>query len=147
MRDDSDETPSDRRVRGLPEGSTREDLRLIALYQRIILICIGLLFVLYIGAYLVLSKTTPDTFLIVVFAVGVPITLVVLTSVVTTFLLSVKVYHPVVGVLLSIFVMLGCFGLLVLFLINQRATAILNKNGITVGFFGASQSQFKSGID
>jgi hypothetical protein len=43
--------------------------------------------------------------------------------------------------------MLGCFGLLVLFLINQRATAVLNKNGITVGFFGASMSQFRDERD
>ena len=60
------------------------------------------------------------------------------------FLLAIKVYSPVVGILFAILTLVPCVGLLMLLLINGKATRILKQNGIRVGLMGANLSEVKS---
>jgi hypothetical protein len=48
----------------------------------------------------------------------------------------------VVGVLLALLTIIPYVGLIVLLIINSRATGVLNKHGYRVGLFGASLSDF-----
>jgi hypothetical protein len=57
------------------------------------------------------------------------------------FLLAIKVYSTGVGVLLGILTLVPCIGLIVLLIVNGKATGILKQNGIKVGLLGANLSQ------
>jgi hypothetical protein len=53
-------------------------------------------------------------------------------------MLASKVYDSVVTVvLLALLMLVPCLGLIGLLVVNQKATNVLKKNGITVGLFGA----------
>jgi hypothetical protein len=53
-----------------------------------------------------------------------------------------KVYSVIQGILIGILTMVPCLGLLLLLLVNQKATKILKDNGHNVGLFGADLSRF-----
>jgi hypothetical protein len=44
------------------------------------------------------------------------------------------------GVVLGILTLIPCVGLIVLLIINSKATGILKKNGVRVGLLGAKMS-------
>jgi hypothetical protein len=67
---------------------------------------------------------------------------VVLASTVSVFLLAIKVFNIPLGIVYAIGALLPCLGLLVLLLVNQKATQILRDNGHEVGFLGADLSKF-----
>jgi hypothetical protein len=56
--------------------------------------------------------------------------------------LAMKVYSVIQGILIGILTMVPCLGLLLLLLVNQKATKILKDNGHNVGLFGADLSRF-----
>jgi hypothetical protein len=115
----------------------RTDLRDIAVYQKGIIVCI-LIYLLTLGVSVAVSSGRlgiPPTVALVVLGIFV---LNFLVGAVFVFLLAMKVYHPVVGVLMAILCILPCVGLVVLLLINTRATNTLKSNGIEVGFLGAN---------
>ena len=64
-----------------------------------------------------------------------------LVGMVFVFLLAIKVYSTGIGVLLGILALIPCIGLLVLLVVNIKATGILKKNGIKVGLLGANLSK------
>lgn len=70
--------------------------------------------------------------------------IVAIASTVFIFLLAIKVYSVVVGILLGLLTLLGSLtlfpliGLIVLLLVNGKATKILRQNGIKVGLLGAN---------
>jgi hypothetical protein len=72
----------------------------------------------------------------------IPTVAVGLTAVASVFVLAMKVYNIGLGILVGIGTMLGYIGLLVLLMVNQKATRILKDNGNHVGFFGADLSKF-----
>lgn len=114
---------------GIRGGGTTEDVRKVATYQKGVLYCILAEIIIIVGRFAV-----PEPLMPVVMVVYV---LIALVAVVFVFLLSMKVYHPVLGVVFAIFTCVPFFGLLVLLLINQRATNTLRQNGIEVGLLGA----------
>jgi len=53
-----------------------------------------------------------------------------------------KVYNPVTGIIYGIGTIVPCVGLIILLVINTKATRTLELNGHHVGFFGADLSKF-----
>ena len=111
-----------------------EDVRAVAVYQKGILICIPLQVPTMISQFFLPPGLRPVVTLVLL-PVG-------LAGLVFVFLLSAKVYSTVAGIFLAILTFLPCFGLLVLLIINGKATSILRQNGHKVGLLGASLSEF-----
>lgn len=121
--DDFEERPRRERLH-------REDLRAIANYQRGIIVCILINLALYASQFAV----PEDKRLILLIGI-VP---AAIASTVFVFLLSTKVYSTGTGVILGILTLIPCIGLIVLLIINGKATATLKQHRIRVGFFGAN---------
>ena len=111
----------------------REDLRSVAIYQKGINVCILFYLMALFGQFVIPEETRPFLWLGVL-----P---VILAGAVFVVLLAFKVYSTGVGVLLGILTFIPCIGLLVMAVVNGKATAILKKNGIKVGLLGAKLSQ------
>lgn len=111
----------------------REDLHRVAMYQKGILICI-LVYILAVIVQFLLPENVRFLLQIGVLGVGLVATIFV-------FLLAMKVYHPVVGILVALLTLVPCLGLIVLLMINGKATSILRQNGLKVGLLGADLSQ------
>ena len=124
----SDESP----IVGVKSGS-REDLRSVAKYQKGILVCILVYLIAVIGQFAIPAEFRP------IIALGV--LAVGLAGTVFVFLLAIKVYSTGVGVLMAILTLVPCVGLIMLLVVNGKATAILKQNGIKVGLLGANLSQ------
>jgi hypothetical protein len=116
-------------VVGVLSGS-REDLRSVAKSQKGILVCI----LIYIIAVVVRFFLPEDLALIL--ALGVLV--VGIVAMVFVFQLAIKVYGTGAGILLGILTLIPIIGLLVLLIINGKATRILKANGIKVGLLGAN---------
>lgn len=138
--DDDDDLPRRRRnsdddddLRVKRKGTLdRETLRSIAFYQRGILSCILIYIIAAVGFYFI----PPDLKWIGLIIV-VPLAL---TATVFVFLLAAQTYGPIVGVLLGLLTLVPCVGLLVLLIINSRATSTLQLHGIRVGLLGANSA-------
>jgi hypothetical protein len=122
---------TDARVVGVISGR-REDLRSVAKYQKGILLCI-LAYLVLVGLSFVVPPEVRPMLALAIIPVGI-------TGTVFVFLLAIKVYSPVAGAALGILTLLPCIGIVVLLIINAKATDILKKNGIRVGLLGASLS-------
>jgi hypothetical protein len=109
-----------------------EDLRAIAGFQKGIILCI----LIYIGAVAAQFAIPEEYRLFLYIGVGV----LGIISTVCVFLLSTRVYSTGVGVTLAILTLVPLIGLIVLLIINGKATDILKKNGIHVGLLGARSS-------
>ncbi len=112
---------------------SRQDIRSVALYQKIILACI-LAQILAI----VVSYAMPPALRLLM---GLGLLGVGLVSTVFVFLLATKVYSPGLGVLFAILTFFPCIGLVMLLIINGKATSVLRAHGYTVGLLGADLSQ------
>ncbi len=119
---------SDSRAIGILSG-TREDLRSVARYQKGIIVCILIYLIAFFGQFAV-----PQELRIIL---GIGILCVGLTSTVLVFLLAIKTHGTGQGILLGILCLVPCVGLLVLLIINSKATNVLKQNGIKVGLLGA----------
>ena len=64
-----------------------------------------------------------------------------LIGLVLVFLLATKVYGTALGVLLGILTLVPCVGLIVLLIVNGKATSVLRQNGHRVGLLGADLSK------
>ncbi|HLA83780.1 MAG TPA: hypothetical protein VJL29_03220 [Thermoguttaceae bacterium] len=121
--------PIEAEVIGVRSGR-REDLKPVAFYQKGIQICI----LFYLVFYAVTFAVPPMwRFIPAIGVIGVAI-----TGFVFVILLAMKVYSPVLGILLGLLTLLPCLGLLSLLIVNGKATAVLRENGIRVGLLGAS---------
>lgn len=133
MEDNPYQSPlTDTSAVGVNSGS-REDLRRVASYQKGILVCILIYLIAMFGQF----ALPPELRVLVsggVIVVG-------LVGTVFVFLLAMKVYSTVVGILLGILALVPCLGLLILLMVNGKATAVLKQNGIRVGLLGADLSQ------
>lgn len=67
--------------------------------------------------------------------IGLP---VVLCGMPAIFLLARALYHPAVGVLCAILMIVPCISLLTLLIVNGKATSHLQARGIKVGFMGVN---------
>ncbi len=107
----------------------RIDLRSIAVYQKGILVCI----LIYIATVASQFAIPPELRLFL----AIPGLGVSVAATVFVFLLATKVYSTGIGVLLGILTLIPCIGLIVLLIINGKATAVLKRNGVAVGLLGA----------
>jgi uncharacterized membrane-anchored protein len=121
------------RALGINSGRP-EDLKIVAVAQKSIIICILIYFCLIVATFFVPPQYN--------FYLLICVLLLGLVSTVSVFLLAMKVYGPIQGVLVGILTMVPCLGLLMLLLVNQRATKILKDNGHPVGLLGADLSRF-----
>ncbi len=114
----------------------RADLRSIAIYQKGILVCI-LIYLIAVAAQFAVPREL--RLILVIGVLGV-----VIAATVFVFLLSIKVYSTGVGVLLAILTLIPLIGLIVLLVINGKATGVLRRHGISVGLLGARLSDLDS---
>jgi len=119
-------------VTGVNRG-TREELRKVAQYQKGVLFCILFQILAVIGQFIVPPQ------LAVFF--GLSVFLVGIAGMVFVFLLAINVYSTGTGILLGILTLFPIVGLIVLLVVNGKATGILKENGIRVGLLGANMSQ------
>ena len=118
-------------VTGVLSGK-REDLRSVAKFQKGIILCILIQLVALVGQFALPPAVRP--------ILGLGILVVGLAGTACVFLLAVKVYSTAVGILLGILALIPCIGLIVLLIVNGKATGILKRNGIKVGLLGAKLS-------
>jgi hypothetical protein len=109
-------------------GGSREDLRQVAKYQRGVLICL----LINISA-LILPRLLPDLVMIT----SIFYLVAGIAGLVFVFLLSTKLYGTGLGILFGLLMLIPIVGLIVLVIVNQKATTVLRKNRIKVGFLGA----------
>lgn len=111
----------------------RETLRTIAVRQRGAVFCIGV----YIGLLVlrVVIKNPDSRFALAVLAIPV-----LLVAAIYGLLLATKVYTTLAGIVLGVLAFVPVLGLIVLIVINQKATGILRRHDIRVGLFGADSS-------
>lgn len=121
------------RVEGVLSGRV-EDLRKVANAQRGVIAAIAL----YLLAAVPLVALPPK----LIFPGALLALVAGVLGFVCTILLAVRVYSPVVGVLLGVLCLVPCLGILVLVGLSQRATGILKQNGIRVGLGGARMRDF-----
>jgi hypothetical protein len=114
---------------------SRDDLRSVATYQKGILLCI-LVYLLLVAFQFALP---PEVRLFL----GLAFVVLAITATVFVFLLATKVYSTGLGILLGLLTLIPCVGLIVLVIINGKATAVLKAHGIRVGLLGASMSDLQ----
>ena len=119
---------SDSRAIGVLSG-TREDLKSVARYQKGVIVCILIYLLAVFGQFALPPEAT--------IILGIGVLLVGLTGAVFAFLLAIKTHGMGQGILLGILCLVPCVGLLVLLVINSKATSVLKQNGIKVGLLGA----------
>jgi hypothetical protein len=109
------------------------NLRTIATKQRAIIFCILGYIVLVVSQFL-LPPALRLLIGLLVLAVGI-------TATVFVFMLTTTIYSTGVGVVLGILTLIPLIGLIVLLVVNSKATNLLRENGIKVGLLGADMSQ------
>ena len=115
-------------VTGVLSGS-REDLRSVAKYQKGILVCILIYLVSVFGQFALPVDVRP--------LLGIGLLVVMLIGAVFVFLLAMKTYGTGLGILLGVLSLVPLLGLIILLIVNGKATNILKENGIAVGLLGA----------
>ena len=119
-----------------PRYYNTADVLAVAKYQRAILICILAYLTLIIASFVV----PPEMKLAIL---GL-IVLLALTSAVFTILLSARVYSTGLGIVFGMLCLFPLVALLILPIINSRATTVLKYHDIRVGFLGANGDDLKS---
>jgi hypothetical protein len=114
------------------------DLRAIAWYQRLLILCVVVQLLMWVGYILVIGTglhrdNGEGTILLLIWTAGVG-----LLGGLGVLLLSLKVSGPVTGLLLAALTVLPCCGLLVMLIASGQATGVLREHGIRVGLLGAS---------
>lgn len=118
-----------------PPTLSREDLISVATFQKGVLYCI-LAYILLVGFQFAIP---PEGRLYLgLIALGV-----IITATVFVFLLATKVYSTCLGIVLGILTLIPCLGLIVLLIINAKATGVLKQNGIRVGLLGANTADIR----
>ena len=132
-RDEHEERRSRRRGEDGPPERSLEELYAIARYQRAIIYCI-----LFLLCDFFVLLPLPEEAKLVLVVIHVLITI---TAAVFVFMLSIRVFGTGSGILIALCTLLPCVSLLVLMVINSKATGTLNEYGVRVGFLGVGGSE------
>jgi len=116
-----------------PPTGERADLRTIATRQRAIMFCILGYIILF-----VLQFAFPPPLRLVV---GLAAFAMQIAGAVFVFMLALALYGTAAGVVLGILTLIPLIGLIVLLIINGKATNLLRAHGIHVGLMGARASE------
>jgi hypothetical protein len=123
--DDYDDRP---RRQQLPA----DKLRAIAIRQKVLIFCI----LGYVGLVIAQFFVPEDVRIFLAIPGGV----VVLASTVFVFLLAVETYGVGMGILFGFLTLIPCVGLIMLLVVNQQATSMMQRNGVRVGLLGANMA-------
>jgi len=115
------------------KSGRREDLCKVAASQRGVLVCI----LIYLVCVL-FSLVSPPEIGIVIAVIAI---VNAIAGLVFVFRLAIQVYSTSTGVVLGLLTLVPFVGLIVLLVVNGKATNILKENGIKVGLLGANPSQ------
>ena len=115
------------------DPKSREHILGVAKAQRGVLVCI----LLYLGAAIGSAVAPPE----VQFILGLAFLIAAIAGAVFVFMLSVRVYGTGMGIFLGLLTLVPLLGLLVLLIVNSKATKILKEHGIKVGLLGANTSK------
>ncbi|MEZ0264831.1 MAG: hypothetical protein ACAI43_08895 [Phycisphaerae bacterium] len=106
-----------------------KDLRQIAIYQKGVLFAI-LAYV--VAVFLQFGTPGEARVLVAIVALGA-----VVTGAVFVFMMAIALDGPGWGTVLGILTLIPLVGLIVLLVVNGRATSLLRQHGVPVGLFGA----------
>jgi hypothetical protein len=128
-------------VVGIRSGR-REDLRKVARCQKALLLCILANVLLLVAAIFVGQGMSPGSTQQSLFTLvfGAYCVTAILQAIFLA-LLARHVYNLAIGIVLGLFALFMGLGLLILLMVNQKATKVLQDNGIRVGLLGADISQ------
>ncbi len=135
-----------RRRRRKRRTHSASDLRQIAWAQRILILCLLGHLVLWLG-YIGLSVSGArmggrgsDTFeTVMIISVGLG-----LLSGIFVLLVEAKLSGLIIGFLIGLLTAVPCLGLLLILVVNTRATSTLQANGVHVGLIGARTSDLNA---
>jgi hypothetical protein len=120
-------------VEAMVAGSAdREQLRRVAKRQQRVLYVLLAQIVIY---FLLLSFQAADAMRGIL---GVAFLVLAVFGIVAVFLLAKEVMHIAIAVICTLLMFVPCISLLVLMVVNGRATKLLQKNGLKVGFMGVN---------
>jgi hypothetical protein len=114
-----------------PQADEGTDLRFVASKQKGIITCI----LLYLLVVLVRFVMPPRLDAILLATGGV----IAIVAAVFVFQLSVRLHGKGLAILFGILTLVPLVGLVVLLVVNGKATALLKENGWQVGFLGAKE--------
>ncbi len=117
------------------EDSKRELLRRVAKNQRMVIFAL----LANIGANVVSFMTLGQDAPIRLAVMGVSL-LVVIFAMYAIFSLANELSGAGIGILCAILMLIPCVSLICLLVVNQKATALLQSNGVRVGFLGTDPS-------
>jgi hypothetical protein len=112
-------------------GGDRERLRRIARYQRWVMLAL----VSNIAVY-VLAVSTQKLGPIVALVVLLAALAVVVFTMTSTFLLGMESFGTGLAVLFTVLMCVPCVSLIMLLVLNNKATSLLQQGGLKVGFLG-----------
>jgi hypothetical protein len=139
--------PALKKAKGTGKSRKRAEMRSIASNQRYLIRSILVVLLSYVGVIALVVANAPaaprGAGLAVLGVLYLLLLAASITATVFAFRLALRVYSTGVGVTMGILTLLGCIGLIVLLIINGRATKILRENGYSVGFLGADLSEFR----
>lgn len=111
----------------------RESVRRVARYQRYVIFALLANILANIIAFATLSGDAAIRVAVTVLALGAMV-----FAMIAIFLLAKELINTGVAVLCAILMIAPCISLIVLLVVNQKATSYLQRNGIRVGFFGTN---------
>jgi hypothetical protein len=111
----------------------------IARNQKVVLLTLAVQIFGFIIQTLIDNAAPPPVSMLL----GVGILVTILVAAVFVFRLASLVYSTAAGVVCALLTVIPCIGLITLFVVNSRATAVLRQNGIRIGFFGADLAQLR----
>jgi uncharacterized paraquat-inducible protein A len=116
-----------------PSDETREMLRKVARYQRLVLYAV--LANLIANIVLIALKNSEPPIRLAGLGIGFAVSCFAMIAV---FQLTRQLYNAVLGVFFALVMFVPCVALIVLVMINSKATSYLRQHGVRVGFLGAN---------
>jgi hypothetical protein len=109
------------------------DLKQVALQQRAVNLCILAEIVVAMVRFALVSKAS----LPLALAMGMIYLAVAVIGAVFIFMLAISLYSTGAGIVMGILTLVPLVGLIVLLIVNSRATRVMRNHGIKVGLLGA----------
>ncbi len=109
------------------------DIRKVAAMQRTIMYCILSEILIVIGRVTFATNGNVTGLLLL----GLVYIVVGIIAAVCIFILALSLYNTALGIVLGILTLIPVVGLIVLLVVNSKATTVLRQNGLKVGLMGA----------
>lgn len=108
-------------------------VRRVATYQRYVIVAVTANTVVNL-----LSWFTPTTLPLWIWIIGLMALAAVAFAIPAIYLLASILINRVVGVLCAVLMVVPCLSVIVLLVVNQKATGYLQQHGVRVGFLGVN---------